>query len=144
MSKIPTLDSVAAAYPIVLFDGVCNLCNSTVQFVLRRDSRQQFHFASLQSEAGGYFLNKYNLPTENFASFVLVYNNRCYRQSDGALMVFYLLGGVWRVFFFVLKWLPLWLRDGAYKIIANNRYRWFGQRETCWIPTPELKARFLT
>jgi predicted DCC family thiol-disulfide oxidoreductase YuxK len=127
---------------VVLFDGVCNLCNNSVQFILKRDKKKKFLFGSLQGEAGQQLLKKFNLPIDNFHSFVLLEGERAYTQSTAALRMAKHLKGGWQLLYgFII--LPKFLRDGVYKWIAVNRYKWFGKRDTCRIPTPEEKARFL-
>lgn len=128
--------------PIILFDGICNLCNKSVQFVLKRDRRQQFRFASLQSEAGQQLLRKFNLSSTDMNSFVLIDNDKIYTRSGGALRVLKILGGGWRLLYGLII-VPPFIRDRVYDWISRNRYKWFGKREECWIPTPELKKRFL-
>ena len=128
--------------PIILFDGVCNLCNKSVQTVLKNDSKGIFKFASLQSEAGQKILQEYNLPTDNFGSFILVQNEKVYQKSTAALLVAKQLSGPIKLFYgFII--VPAFFRNFVYSIIAKNRYKWFGKSETCMIPTPALKARFL-
>lgn len=127
---------------IVLFDGVCNLCNSSVQFILKRDKKKKFLFGSLQGEAGQKLLQQFNLPTDNFHSFVLIEGASVYTQSTAALRMARHLKGGWQLLYgFII--LPKFLRDGVYKWIATNRYKWFGKRETCRIPTAEERSRFL-
>ncbi len=128
--------------PILLFDGVCNLCNGLVQFTIERDPQGKFKFASLQSNSGQSLLKKFNLPTDDFDSFVLVNGDKHYTKSTASLRVAKGFGGFWALFYgFII--IPKPLRDSVYNLIARNRYRWFGKQETCWMPTPELKARFL-
>ncbi len=128
---------------ILLFDGVCNLCNGAVQFVIERDTRQAFKFASLQSEAGQSLLQRFQLPTEKFDSFVLVEGEKFYTESTAALRVTRQLPGAWSwLYAFII--VPKPIRDFVYRTIAKNRYRWFGIQESCMMPTPELKARFLS
>lgn len=127
---------------IVLFDGVCNLCNSSVQFILRRDHSQRFVFASLQSPAGQKLLQKFGLPQDQFNSFVLIENDKVYTRSSGALRVLLHLKKGWQLLY-GLYIIPKPLRDIVYNWIARNRYKWFGKQEACWLPTPELKRRFL-
>ena len=127
---------------LVLFDGVCNLCNSSVQFILKRDKTGRFFFASLQSPAGQAYLQKFGLPASEFNSFILVEKDKAYTRSTAALRVLKQLGGGWKIFY-ALRVLPIGLRDGVYNWIARHRYQWFGKRESCWLPTPELKKRFL-
>jgi predicted DCC family thiol-disulfide oxidoreductase YuxK len=127
--------------PIILFDGVCNLCNKSVQFILKRDKDQKFLFASLQSLYGQKLLQKFNLPADNFNSFILYQDEKIYSCSTGALKMFSQLNGWrWMKIFWVV---PKFIRDAVYNLIAKNRYKWFGKKEECWLPTPELKARFL-
>ncbi len=127
---------------ILLFDGVCNLCNRLVQFVIRRDPQGKFYFASLQSVRGQQLLQKHHLSTHDLDSFVYIRGNRCDTKSTAALHLFKELGGWWRLLYgFIL--FPRPLRDAVYNWIAKNRYRWFGKQETCMIPTPEMKKRFL-
>jgi predicted DCC family thiol-disulfide oxidoreductase YuxK len=127
--------------PVILFDGVCNLCNGSVQFVIKRDKEKKFRFASLQSAAGQDILRKFNLPADKFNSFILYENGNIYTRSTGALrMLAQLKGWKWAG---VLKYVPRFIRDGVYDLISRNRYRWFGKKEECMIPTPELKSRFL-
>lgn len=131
-----------AAKPLILFDGICNLCNGAVQFVIKHDSAGKFLFASLQSEAGQELLKKYNLPIDNFNSFILLQDEMVYSKSTGALKVAQQIKGAWSwLYIFII--IPKFIRDGVYTWIANNRYKWFGKKDACMIPTPELKARFL-
>ncbi len=128
--------------PVILFDGVCNLCNSSVQFVLKHDAKKQFLFASLQSSFGQQVLAKYNLSNTNFNSFILLKNGKLYQKSTAALLVTKQLQGAagWLYLFMVV---PSFIRNGIYNIIAKNRYKWFGKQDACWLPTAELKGRFL-
>ena len=126
---------------MVLFDGVCNLCSGSVQFILKRDKEKKFLFSSLQSGYGQNFLKQFNLPTNSFNSFILYDEGKIYTRSTAALKMFQQLKG-WK-WVKLLRIIPEFIRDGVYKVIAKNRYNWFGKKEECWIPTPELKARFL-
>ena len=129
--------------PIILFDGVCNLCNSAVRFVIKHDKKNVFRFASLQSGAGQKFLDQYNLPVNELNSFILIENNKAYSRSTAALRVAKKLNGIvsWLYGFIII---PKIFRDSIYNWIAGNRYKWFGKKEECMIPTAELKARFLS
>ena len=127
---------------IILFDGVCNLCNSAVQFIIKRDKKNCFSFASLQSAQGQQILSQYNLPSKDLNSFVLIENGKPYTRSTGALKVMKKLNGLWPLLY-SLKIIPKFIRDRIYKWIARNRYKWFGKKNECMIPTPQLKARFL-
>ena len=128
--------------PVVLFDGVCNLCNSSVQFLIRRDKHERLRFASLQSEFGQETLKKFNLPEKEFNSFVFLENEKIYLRSAAALRIAYYLGGCWRIF--QIFWIvPPFIRNAIYDLIARNRYKWFGKKTECMMPSPELKKRFL-
>lgn len=126
---------------IILFDGVCNLCNSSVQFILKRDRKGQFGFASLQGEVGQKLIHKFGLNPD-INSFVLIENEKVYLESTAALKVCKGLTGGWKLFTAFLI-IPRPIRDVVYKIIANNRYKWFGKKESCMLPLPEWKNRFL-
>jgi predicted DCC family thiol-disulfide oxidoreductase YuxK len=127
---------------ILLFDGVCNLCNSIVQFTIKRDPKEKFKFASLQSESGQALLKKFGLPTDDFDSFVFIKEDKYFLKSSAGLHVLKELGGVWKLFYgFII--FPRPLRDFVYNIIAKTRYKIFGKRDTCMIRTSRLKQRFL-
>lgn len=126
---------------LVLFDGVCNLCNGAVRFILKRDRAGYFSFASLQSAAAGRALAEHGLaPALN--SIVLIEGGRLYQSSDAVLRIARRLGAPWSWAYAAVV-VPRPLRDWLYRIIARNRYRWFGRREACMLPTPELRGRFL-
>ncbi len=128
--------------PVILFDGVCNLCSSTVQFILKRDKKDTFRFASLQSDFGQSVLQKFNLPENTFNSFLLYQNGKIYTKSTGALLVARQLSGAWKLLFaFII--IPSFIRNSVYNVIAEKRYSWFGKKEACWIPSAALKAKFL-
>jgi predicted DCC family thiol-disulfide oxidoreductase YuxK len=129
-------------HPIVLFDGVCNLCSGSVQFILRRDPAGTFRFASLQSDLAQRLLTERGLDPKALDSVVVVDGDRFYRESDAALRVARDLKGAWKALT-VFRLIPRPIRDWAYRLIARNRYSWFGKAETCWLPTPELRERFL-
>ncbi|WP_312473132.1 thiol-disulfide oxidoreductase DCC family protein [Neobacillus sp.] len=126
---------------IILFDGVCNLCNSSVQFIIKRDTKGNFKFASLQGATGQKLLEKYGLNTD-INSFVFIENERIFVKSTGALRVCRNLNGSWKMLSAFLV-LPRFIRDFFYEIIVKNRYKWFGKKETCMLPLPEWKNRFL-
>jgi len=128
---------------IILFDGDCNLCNSVVQFVIRRDKDARFRFASLQSATGQALLKEYHLPLEAFSSFVYIRKGKAWLRSDAALLISRDMGGLLSLLY------PLWIiprpiRNAVYNFIARNRYRWFGRQEACMLPTPDLQRRFLS
>ncbi|WP_426492787.1 thiol-disulfide oxidoreductase DCC family protein [Hymenobacter sp. 102] len=132
------------ASAIILFDGVCNLCNGFVQFVIRHDAAGRFRFAALQSEAGQALLRQHRLPTPTEPdSVVLVMGDRAYMHSAAALRILRGLTGGWRWLAGLGLLVPRRLRDAVYRLIARHRYQWFGRQEACWMPTPELRARFL-
>ncbi len=127
---------------VLLFDGICNLCNRFVQFLITRDTKRKFKFASLQSEAGQQILNRFKLDQKKFNSFVLIKEDQYFIKSTAALIVLKELGGGWKLFYaFIL--LPRPIRDAVYNLVSKSRYRVFGKRATCMIPTPEQADRFL-
>ncbi len=128
-------------YPIVLFDGMCHLCDRSVQFVLDRDRKGQFHFAPLQSALGRDLLRRYELPVDTLDTMVLIENDRSHTRSSAALRVAAGLTYPWKTWVLFLA-IPKTIRDAVYNIVARNRYRWFGQRETCKVPEPEWVSRF--
>lgn len=129
--------------PILFFDGVCNLCNGFVQFVIRNDKQSRFSFASLQSTAGNKVVQAYEQQQGKVPdSLILLYKGEFYTKSDAALMTARLLGGAW-CFFLVGYIFPRFIRNAIYDKVAKNRYKWFGRKDECMIPTPELKSRFL-
>lgn len=126
---------------IVLFDGVCNLCNNTVQFIIRRDPNAHFQFASLQSPQAQKFLAGRHLQSY-MESILLVEDSKIYTASAAALRIARHLSGFWPLFYIFII-VPRPIRDWVYSIIARNRYRWFGRRDECMVPTPNLRGRFL-
>lgn len=127
---------------IILFDGVCNLCNGAVQYLIRRDPRAIFKFASLQSETGQQLLMKSGLPTDELKSFVYIHNDHFYTRSTAALKVARLLKGPIQLLHACII-IPEFIRNFVYDVIAGNRYRWFGRREACMLPAPGLQQRFI-
>lgn len=127
---------------MVLFDGVCNLCSGAVQFIIKRDKKRIFKFASLQSSYGQEQLDRFKIDKKLLHSIILVRDNQFFQKSDAALEIARQLSGIWPVLS-VFKILPRFFRDGLYDLIARNRYRLFGKKDACWIPTPELRERFL-
>ncbi|MCF6138739.1 thiol-disulfide oxidoreductase DCC family protein [Pseudalkalibacillus berkeleyi] len=126
---------------ILLFDGECNLCNGAVQFIIDRDPKGHFKFAALQSKVGSELLQTYDLP-KSFNSIVLIQNAKVYQQSSAALRICRKLKGFWKLLT-VLLIIPRPLRDALYNYVAKNRYKWFGKRNECMMPTPDIKKRFL-
>ncbi|MEI9918283.1 MAG: thiol-disulfide oxidoreductase DCC family protein [Bacteroidota bacterium] len=132
---------MGAPGPIILFDGVCNLCNQSVQFVIRHDPRSKFRFAALQSDFGQQQLREHHFDTEEFVSVILVVGNKAYDRSRAALEIARRLNGLWPLLY-VFVIVPPFIRNFVYDWISKNRYRWFGKKDECMIPTPELKSRF--
>jgi predicted DCC family thiol-disulfide oxidoreductase YuxK len=128
--------------PVILFDGICNLCQGSVQFVLKHDKRRQFLFASLQSEIANALLATYLHDFPRPDSFVLIENGKMFLRSTAALRVCRKLNPPFPLLYSLIV-IPAFIRDAVYDWVAKNRYRWFGKMKTCWIPTPELSARFL-
>jgi len=130
------------AHGIILFDGVCNLCNGAVNFVIDRDPAGFFKFAPLQSNTGRALLEQHALPTETLDSIVLIEGGRVYHRSGAALRIARRLRGGWPLLYsFII--VPRFIRDRVYDFIAAHRYRWFGKEDACRVPTPALRARFL-
>ena len=130
-----------ANQPVILFDGVCNFCNGAVNFAIKRDKKARLKFATLQSGIASQLLDKFNLSARDLNSFVLIENGKVYTRSTAALKVFRYLDGLWPLMYgFII--VPIFLRDAIYKLIAKNRYKWFGIRKECMIPTPGIRSRF--
>ena len=127
---------------VVLFDGVCTLCNRTVDFIVRHDRARRFRYGSLQSSAGRTLLEQFNLPADSLESIVLIDERRVYTKSEAALRVARELDGPWR-FLTVLRVVPLGVRNCVYDWVARHRYEWFGKKDTCRIPTDAEKQLFL-
>ena len=127
---------------IILFDGVCNFCNFWVNFILERDEKKIFKFASLQSEAGIRLVKELSIAEKNVDSAILIQNGKYFIKSEAALRIAKQLTSFWNVFYY-LRFIPLRFRDFIYDIIAQNRYSVFGKRETCRILTDEEKSRFI-
>ncbi len=129
---------------IVLFDGVCNLCTGTVRFIIKRDKKDQFRFASLQSDVGRQLMEDRNIDSTTNNSIILIEPDMAYYfKSTAAIEIAKELGGLWpalQIFSYIL---PERIRDSIYEFIAKNRYKWFGKKNDCMIPTPALKAKFL-
>lgn len=127
---------------LVLYDGVCNFCNNSVNFIIKHEKDQELQFASLQSELGNAVLKRHNLNSQNFDSIVFVQRGQVFQKSKGALKIAGFLKAPlsWIKAFGIL---PVWFTDIFYDIIAKNRYKIFGKSDTCQIPSPELRSRFL-
>jgi len=131
-----------AGRPVILFDGVCNLCTGSVRFVIERDARKQFRFASLQSPVAEKLVGAQGRDGDRLESVVLVVGERTYRKSTAALLIARRLDGLWPLLSALLV-IPRPLRDAVYDWIGKRRYRLFGKRDVCWKPRPELAERFL-
>jgi predicted DCC family thiol-disulfide oxidoreductase YuxK len=129
-------------HSIILFDGVCNLCNGAVNFVIKRDTGNVFKFTPLQEKQGVLLLKTHAVDTQKLDSIVLIENGNVYIKSSAALRIAKKLSGLWPLFF-VLLIIPSFIRDGVYDFIAKNRYKWFGKKEQCMIPTPGFREKFL-
>lgn len=128
--------------PVILFDGICNFCNGAVNFIIQRDKMLTIKFAALQSEAGRKILRRFDLPTDELSSVIFIEDGNVYTQSSAALKVCKYLTGLWPLMYgFII--VPVFIRDGIYKWIAKNRYKWFGKKEHCTLPTPAVRSRFL-
>lgn len=128
--------------PILLFDGVCNLCNGFVQWVLKHDRKGIFKFAALQSETGQTLLRQFGFSSKDFDTVLLVDGDKVFTRSDAALEIAWRIGGFWSLFA-IFKIIPRFIRDAVYDWVARHRYRWFGKKEECMLPRPEWKDKFL-
>jgi predicted DCC family thiol-disulfide oxidoreductase YuxK len=128
--------------PVILFDGVCNLCNGAINFVLRHDKKGIFRFASLQSDAGQRLLTANGIDASELNSFFLVEKGKVYKKSAAALRVINYFAWYWKELQ-ILRIVPYFLRDAIYDFVAANRYKWFGKSDQCMVPTPDLQKRFL-
>ena len=137
-----TPDSPTEGHAIVLFDGVCNFCDASVNFVIQCDKRGYFRFAPLQEPKGAEIARRYGIDPERLDTFVLVENGRAYRKSGGALRVAGRLGVLYRLAFALII-IPPFIRDFFYDWFARRRYRWFGKKHACMVPAPEVRERFL-
>lgn len=126
---------------IVLFDGVCNFCNGAVNFIIKHDHEKRFKFAPLQSEIGMEMRAKYEIG-DDIDSIILIEDDRAFMHSTAGLRVAKKLGGIWSLGYVFIV-VPTFLRDWAYKLFAKYRYRLFGRRDSCMLPTPEIRERFL-
>jgi len=128
---------------IVLFDGVCNLCSNSVQFVIKREPAGHIQFASLQSAIAQELLLPFPaVSAEELHSMVVIEYGKVYTRSTAALRITRHLKGAWPLLY-ALMIIPRFIRDSVYNYIATHRYQWFGKKDACWVPTPELKGRFL-
>jgi predicted DCC family thiol-disulfide oxidoreductase YuxK len=129
-------------FPIVLFDGVCNFCNYWVNFAIKHDQEKKLLFSPLQGETANKLLPEFDINPNDLRSVIFIDNGKVYTQSSAAIRICKHLNGGWKLFYGLII-IPKFIRDFIYNIIARNRYRWFGKKESCMVPTPELKERFL-
>jgi len=128
---------------IILFDGVCNFCNSSVNFIIRHDKKQRCKFAALQSDVGKMLSQKHGIDQSKIDSIILVENGNVYIKSSAILRITKNLNLLYPLLYgFII--IPKFIRDGVYDFIARNRYKWFGKKEACMIPSPEIKSRFIS
>ena len=138
--KIPIL--IPRGKKVILFDGVCNVCDGFVQFILKRDKKAEYYFASLQSDIAKQLMEKHNVQVEELSTVVLINGNQVYTHSDVPLVVAKSLGGIYPLFS-IFKVLPKGFRNKIYDWVARNRYKLFGKKEACMLPKPEWHSRFL-
>lgn len=136
-------DVVAIAHPIIVFDAQCVLCSANAQFVLRHDRRGHFRLASMQGEVGAALYRRFDIDPGNPESLIVVDGDRLYRDSDAILTIYGGLGWPWRALAVVGRAVPRFVRDPVYRWIARHRYRLFGRRDVCWVPSPEYAERVL-
>ena len=127
---------------IVLFDGVCNLCEGSVQFLIRHDKKKVLYYASLQSDSAAELLKDSGLESQFLKSIVFIDEKDVYTESDAVLRICHYLPHPWRALQY-FRFIPKGIRDPIYRFIAGNRYRWFGKKEQCMVPDPGVKERFL-
>jgi predicted DCC family thiol-disulfide oxidoreductase YuxK len=127
---------------VVIFDGVCNLCAHSVKFILHHEADQTLRFTPLQSPAGARLMSEFGIEPEQMKTFVLIADGKAYVKSDAAIRVSRFFRDPWKLLG-AIKVIPRPIRDRAYDLIARNRYRWFGRLDTCMVPTPALRARFI-
>ncbi|SNS54357.1 Predicted thiol-disulfide oxidoreductase YuxK, DCC family [Belliella buryatensis] len=134
--------SIQDKYKLVLFDGVCNLCNNAVDFIIRKDKKNRFKVGALQDKQVKEILEDYTINSEYLDSLVLIDGDKVYYKSTAALLISKNLSGFWPMLYgFII--FPKILRDPIYDWIARNRYKWFGKKETCRLPTEEEKSKFI-
>jgi predicted DCC family thiol-disulfide oxidoreductase YuxK len=127
--------------PIIFFDGVCNLCNASVQFVIAHDKKDQFSFSAIQGELAKEVLPNFKVNPGKLNTVLLLEKGKLYTKSSAALRIAKKLSGAWPLLYsFII--IPKFIRDWVYNIIAKNRYKWWGKEESCWVPTPRLKSKF--
>jgi predicted DCC family thiol-disulfide oxidoreductase YuxK len=131
-----------STHHIIIFDGVCNLCNSSVNFIIKRDKENVFIFTPMQSKSAQALIAKYQVKNVGFDTFLLIKNDECYYRTDAALEITKNLSGFWYLFR-AFKVLPRFFRDYFYRLLARNRYSLFGKADMCMMPTLAVKSKFL-
>ncbi|MCR8656737.1 thiol-disulfide oxidoreductase DCC family protein [Paenibacillus endoradicis] len=126
---------------IVLYDGQCSFCNGATQWIIARDRTAKVSYAAIEGELGQLLIQQFNIPS-NVDSLICIDNNKAYLYSSGAIRVTKYLDGAWKLFY-LLTIIPTFIRNPVYRFIAKNRYRWFGKQQSCLLPTPEIRRRFL-
>lgn len=134
--------SIQEKYDIVMFDGVCNLCNDAVDFIIVRDKKDKFKFGALQDETSKEILEEFDVKEDYLDSIILIRKDKIYYKSRAALEISRNLSGLWPLAYALIV-IPSFIRDPIYDWIAKNRYKWFGKRETCRFPSEEERAKFL-
>jgi predicted DCC family thiol-disulfide oxidoreductase YuxK len=137
------MEPLPAGTVLVFFDGVCNFCNNTVNWIIKHDPKGIIKFASLQSAYAQTFLPTLGIEPEQLSSVIVVCDRKVYLESDAALRIGKALGTGWRTLAAFGYVVPPFLRNATYKLVARNRYKWFGKRDTCRMPTPEERSRFV-
>lgn len=137
-----SIEGLPSNKTLVLFDGICTLCNRSVDFLIKRDNREEFYFSSLQSDIGQYVLNKSEMDSKELNSLLIVRNGRVYKSSRGVLEIVVRMRRLWPLLYIFII-VPFFLRDPIYNYVARNRYKWYGKRDTCRIATQAEKNRFL-
>ena len=127
---------------VIIFDGICNFCNGSVNFIIARDPEGKFNFAPMQGESAKVLMKQHGIDTPDLDTFLLIKDGKLYQRTDAALEIAKDLTGYWK-YFQVFRFVPAPLRDVFYRIFARNRYKLFGKREVCMVPTPEIRQRFL-
>jgi predicted DCC family thiol-disulfide oxidoreductase YuxK len=129
-------------HPIIVFDALCVLCSANARFVLKHDRRGRFRLASMQGEVGSALFRRFGIDPGDPETMVLVDGDRALRDSEAVLAIYFGLGWPWRAMA-IFRLVPRPVRDAVYRLVARNRYRWFGRREACWVPRPEQMERIL-
>ncbi|MFC0522848.1 thiol-disulfide oxidoreductase DCC family protein [Pontibacillus salicampi] len=126
---------------IILFDGVCNFCDGAVQFIIKRDKKEQFYFASLQGEEGQRLVDEYEVDKQT-DSIILLEKNHVYTKSTASLRILKEMSGLWKLLYILIA-VPPFIRNKMYDLLARNRYKWFGKKSECTLPSPSVRKRFL-